>query len=203
MLNKLIVALLWLFGTSGLHAQSGVWQQALSRVLPSVARVESVVEGQPTPGVCTTFSVHSQKHLFVTAAHCNQGGALTVNGQPAAVVQAWAEADILLLVVPDLKLPAVTFQTSAVSIGDAIAAVGFANGLAQVGFYDGHVASVPLLLEPPYTHYLANFQAIQGMSGGPVFTQRGSVVGLTQFTNFFSSGSLSAKDIVALITPHL
>lgn len=157
------------------------WETVASRMAGSVVRVESTV-GEET-AICTAFSINEAKHYFMTATHC-AGIEMKLDGVEAdtdRIILEDVEADIMIVAAKDLDRPALVLAKRDVRVGQPIAALGYAWGMALPAFRTG-VASILGLIGPwdEQRYTVADFAFIGGMSGGPVVDQNGRVVSIVQ-----------------------
>ncbi len=110
----------------------------------------------------------------------------------AKIVGADPVTDIALLSVSAGRLPALRLGSSkAVSVGDAVIAIGNPYGLGQSVSAGIVSARARVLEEDPYIDFLQTDAAInRGNSGGPLMTVDGTVVGVTSAIFSPSGGSV-------------
>jgi serine protease Do len=111
---------------------------------------------------------------------------------PAKIIGADAVTDIALLKVFAGNLPALQFGSSeAVSVGDAVIAIGNPFGLGQSVSAGIISARQRILEEDPYIDFLQTDAAINhGNSGGPLLSIDGTVIGVTSAILSPSGGSV-------------
>jgi serine protease Do len=111
---------------------------------------------------------------------------------PAKIIGADAVTDIALLSVNAGRLPALRLGSSdAVSVGDAVIAIGNPYGLGQSVSAGIVSARARVLEDDPYIDFLQTDAAInRGNSGGPLLTVDGAVVGVTSAIFSPSGGSV-------------
>src|SRR6204780_3601247 len=111
---------------------------------------------------------------------------------PAKIIGADAVTDIALLKVSAGSLPALRLGSStAVSVGDAVIAIGNPFGLGQSVSAGIISARARTLEDDPYINFLQTDAAInRGNSGGPLMTADGTVVGVTSVIFTPSGGSV-------------
>ena len=111
---------------------------------------------------------------------------------PATLVGADAVTDIALLKVSAGHLPALRLGSSeAVSVGDAVIAIGNPFGLGQSVSAGIISARARTLEEDPYIDFLQTDAAInRGNSGGPLLSVDGTVIGVTSAIFSPSGGSV-------------
>jgi serine protease Do len=111
---------------------------------------------------------------------------------PAKIVGADAVTDIALLKVSASNLPVLRLGSSqAVSVGDAVIAIGNPFGLGQSVSAGIISARARMLEDDPYIDFLQTDAAInQGNSGGPLLSTDGTVVGVTSAIFSPSGGSV-------------
>jgi serine protease Do len=110
----------------------------------------------------------------------------------AKIVGADAVTDIALLKVSAGNLPALRFGSSeAVSVGDAVIAIGNPFGLGQSVSAGIISARARTLEDDPYIDFLQTDAAInRGNSGGPLLSTAGTVIGVTSAILSPSGGSV-------------
>jgi serine protease Do len=152
---------------------------------------------RPT-GVLGSGFVIREDGLIVTNRHVI-AGARTVRIRlsdarelPAKIVGADAVTDIALLKVTAGNLPALRLGSSeAVSVGDAVIAIGNPFGLGQSVSAGIISARARILEDDPYIDFLQTDAAInQGNSGGPLLATDGTVIGVTSAIFSPSGGSV-------------
>src|SRR5258708_5901743 len=111
---------------------------------------------------------------------------------PAKIVGVDAVTDIALLKISAGNLPALRFGSSqAVSVGDAVIAIGNPFGLGQSVSAGIISARARTLEEDPYIDFLQTDAAINhGNSGGPLLSTAGTVIGVTSAIFSPSGGSV-------------
>jgi serine protease Do len=111
---------------------------------------------------------------------------------PAKIIGADAVTDIALLKVSAGNLPALRLGTSsAVSVGDAVIAIGNPFGLGQSVSAGIISARARTLEDDPYIDFLQTDAAINhGNSGGPLLSVDGTVIGVTSAIFSPSGGSV-------------
>jgi serine protease Do len=111
---------------------------------------------------------------------------------PAKIVGADAVTDIALLKISAGNLPALRLGTSqAVSVGDAVIAIGNPFGLGQSVSAGIISARARVLEDDPYIDFLQTDAAINhGNSGGPLLSIDGTVIGVTSAIFSPSGGSV-------------
>jgi len=111
---------------------------------------------------------------------------------PAKIVGVDAVTDIALLKISAGNLPALRFGSSqAVSVGDAVIAIGNPFGLGQSVSAGIISARARTLEEDPYIDFLQTDAAINhGNSGGPLLATDGTVIGVTSAIFSPSGGSV-------------
>jgi serine protease Do len=111
---------------------------------------------------------------------------------PAKIIGADAITDIALLKVSSGNLPALRLGSSqAVSVGDAVIAIGNPFGLGQSVSAGIISARARTLEDDPYIDFLQTDAAInRGNSGGPLLSVDGTVIGVTSAIFSPSGGSV-------------
>jgi serine protease Do len=126
---------------------------------------------------------------------------------PAKIIGADAVTDIALLKVDAGNLPVLRLGSSdAVSVGDAVIAIGNPFGLGQSVSAGIISARARTLEDDPYIDFLQTDAAInRGNSGGPLLALDGTVVGVTSVIFSPSGGSVGlgfaipAETVIAVI----
>jgi serine protease Do len=111
---------------------------------------------------------------------------------PAKIIGADAVTDIALLKIATGNLPALRLGSSqAVSVGDAVIAIGNPFGLGQSVSAGIISARARTLEDDPYIDFLQTDAAInRGNSGGPLLSVDGTVIGVTSAIFSPSGGSV-------------
>ena len=111
---------------------------------------------------------------------------------PAKILGVDAVTDIALLKVAAVNLPALHLgSTQAVSVGDAVIAIGNPYGLGQSVSAGIISARARTLEDDPYIDFLQTDAAINhGNSGGPLLSTAGTVIGVTSAIFSPSGGSV-------------
>jgi serine protease Do len=111
---------------------------------------------------------------------------------PAKILGSDAVTDIALLKIPASNLPVLRLGSSqAVSVGDAVIAIGNPFGLGQSVSAGIISARARMLEDDPYIDFLQTDAAInRGNSGGPLLDTDGTVVGVTSAIFSPSGGSV-------------
>jgi serine protease Do len=154
-------------------------------------------DDRPTGALGSGFVIRADG-LIVTNRHV-VNGALKVRVRlpdgrdfPAKILGADAVTDIALLKLDGVKLTALRLGSSeAVSVGDAVIAIGNPYGLGQSVSAGIISARARTLEDDPYIDFLQTDAAINhGNSGGPLMTPDGVVVGVTSAIFSPSGGSV-------------
>jgi serine protease Do len=170
---------------------------AIIRRLLSGANANPGGEDRATGALGSGFVIRADG-LIVTNRHVI-AGARTVrvhlsDGRelPAKILGADAVTDIALLKVSASNLPVLRLGSSqAVSVGDAVIAIGNPFGLGQSVSAGIISARARMLEDDPYIDFLQTDAAInQGNSGGPLLSTDGIVVGVTSAIFSPSGGSV-------------
>jgi serine protease Do len=170
---------------------------AIIRRLLSGANANPGGEDRATGALGSGFIIRADG-LIVTNRHVI-AGARTVrvhlsDGRelPAKILGADAVTDIALLKVSASNLPVLRLGTSqAISVGDAVIAIGNPFGLGQSVSAGIISARARVLEDDPYIDFLQTDAAInQGNSGGPLLSTDGTVVGVTSAIFSPSGGSV-------------
>lgn len=170
------------------EAYAKSWEKVLMHVSQSVVRLN--ITDEKFSGICSAFSINEKDHLFLTAAHC-YGRFIEVGGNQAQVVYFNKDSDLMVLVIPGEKREAVPHAKGPASLGQSVAAIGFANGWrvpsAKVGSVmvpKLHIQDVNTEGEPIDDDFLVtDFSFVGGQSGGPVVNTEGQAVGVIQMAN--------------------
>lgn len=196
---SLILALLLLVPTAA-HDWSGV----AYRVQESLVRL-SYPTDDGGAYVCSGFSIDEKAALYLTAYHCvayNNGEgdpvkSFTVDDRPGHLVQYWKDAD--LAVVNGLTpKPALQYRNTPMLMGQEMAAIGYAYGLATTTLMTGNLASTYANWGKEGFWTTSAFPFIGGMSGGPIFDMNGRVAGMVQKTDDVTGLSRPLLTIIRL-----
>src|SRR3984957_1696638 len=169
---------------------------AIIRRLLSGANANPGGEDRATGALGSGFVIRSDG-LIVTNRHVI-AGARTVrvhlsDGRelPAKILGADAVTDIALLKVSASNLPVLRLGSSqAISVGDAVIAIGNPFGLGQSVSAGIISARARTLEDDPYIDFLQTDAAINhGNSGGPLLSMDGTVIGVTSAILSPSGGS--------------
>jgi serine protease Do len=133
----------------------------------------------------------TNRHV-ITDAHTVRVRLADAREFPAKIVGVDAVTDIALLKIAAGNLPALRFGSSqAVSVGDAVIAIGNPFGLGQSVSAGIISARARTLEEDPYIDFLQTDAAINhGNSGGPLLATDGTVIGVTSAIFSPSGGSV-------------
>jgi S1-C subfamily serine protease len=157
-------------------------QQIYDRVLPSIAIVH--VTGPRGRGTGTGFVVDAAGTM-ITAAHVAQS-AQSIEVEfgdrrlPARLIGYDARRDIAMLQATDSALPALEVaDSSTVREHDRVVVIGAPRGRAGV-MYSGTVRALRQTFPGRVPEIMIAFEAIvqPGNSGGPLFNDRGQVIGV-------------------------
>jgi S1-C subfamily serine protease len=119
-------------------------------------------------------------YLIATVLHVVDSGAVTVEGVLAEVVASDPDADTALIRIKDEGQGWTVRELADPVQGEAVVAVGWAGqsvGTERVA-YRGHVVSVHWNTGGHLGGAAINTGGFPGMSGGPVFNEKGQVVGV-------------------------
>lgn len=165
--------------------RAGSWEDVAAKVSKSIGQV-TIMEDGDVKGYCTAFSINDAKDYFLTADHC-LGQYLTVDGMNAYPIWSDPEADLLLLVVPDSgegKYPALKMASAMPVQGAPAAGLGYGYAIFGSTFMAGYVVQPDstAVLEPygNKQHYTLTNIVIPGMSGGPIFNDKGELISVVQ-----------------------
>jgi S1-C subfamily serine protease len=160
-------------------------KEVVHRTMPSIVAVEvNHDDGQTALG--TGFVVDG-KGIVATCLHVFRGGSsaqvVTSDGRRLAiegVVGPDDERDLILLVVPELRLPALPLRiVPPVEQGESVVAIGHPLGLEQ-SVSDGLVSAVRRL-DADMSIVQTTAPISPGNSGGPLIDRQGRVVGVVSF----------------------
>jgi serine protease Do len=170
---------------------------AIIRRLLSGANGSAGTDERPSGALGSGFVIRTDG-LIITNRHVIVG-ARTVRVRlwdsrelPAKIIGADAVTDIALLKVSAGNLPALRLGSStAVSVGDAVIAIGNPFGLGQSVSAGIISARARTLEDDPYIDFLQTDAAINhGNSGGPLLSTDGTVIGVTSAIFSPSGGSV-------------
>jgi serine protease Do len=170
---------------------------AIIRRLLSGANGSTGTDDRPSGALGSGFVIRTDG-LIITNRHVILG-ARTVRVRlsdsrelPAKIIGADAVTDIALLKVSAGSLPALRLGSStAVSVGDAVIAIGNPFGLGQSVSAGIISARARTLEDDPYIDFLQTDAAINhGNSGGPLLSTDGTVIGVTSAIFSPSGGSV-------------
>jgi serine protease Do len=170
---------------------------AIIRRLLSGANGSTGTDDRPSGALGSGFVIRTDG-LIITNRHVIVG-ARTVRVRlsdsrelPAKIIGADAVTDIALLKVSAGSLPALRLGSStAVSVGDAVIAIGNPFGLGQSVSAGIISARARTLEDDPYIDFLQTDAAINhGNSGGPLLSTDGTVIGVTSAIFSPSGGSV-------------
>lgn len=187
-MKKVLFTLFALFIFLSSAARGADWATLAAQVRPSLGFVEMLDENGNHAGSCTAFSINDAKDYFLTADHCAEFS-MTVDGKMAFPIYADETSDLMVLVVPDSGSYPAFKLASEVATGEPVAAYGWGFGLEFPTFKAGEVATpsvkVPELATNGYgtpddTYTILDFDVIHGMSGGPVFNEKGELISIVQ-----------------------
>ncbi len=164
------------------------WQTTAAKVTRSVGEL-TIWENGEVEGYCTAFSINDDKDYFLTADHCF-GEYMTLDGMNAYAVWGDPDADLMLLVVPDSgkgRYPALKLAKDMPKQGEPAAALGYGFGTMGTTFMAGYVVQPDTVIQinafKGEQHYTITNITIPGMSGGPVFNDKGEVISIVQMGN--------------------
>ena len=171
------------------------WQKMVQQVDYSIVRISYALPseyiaqyGLPegARSTCTGFSINRQHGYFLTAYHCLNNGTvegLEVDGESAHLM--WANIDLdAAALSARVSRPALRVN-SHIEKGMPIGVLGFGYALADTLFVSGFVAHPSIQFGPsqPGQWLIMDSAFIGGMSGAPVFDDRGRVIALVQRGN--------------------
>lgn len=196
----LLWALLYvLFAPVSAHTE---WGSVMHRVRPSLALLTFVSyrphpltgEMVEVPSSCTAWSIRFDG-TFVSAAHCAPGRDHKVDGYDAEIMTTDKDLDILILRVPGLKKPALTFGDNP-KLGQMVATYGYGYGTEDPLVLVGYIANPQHTYPEEAGEWMTlDHPFIGGMSGGPIVNESGQVVGVASQSNERTGWSRPIKDI--------
>lgn len=186
-MNRILFTLLLLTVFAALPLASTSWVAISNRTTSSIALLVTHIpqpDGSSSEGECTVFSINTQRHLYLTAAHC-LGTDLLVGGHPANILLIDEVKDVMVLQVPGFAQAALLPAPRPAKMGEEVAAFGYGYGWDQPSIKTG------LISIPDFSHKslgdrhltILSFATILGMSGGPIINRSGRVVSMVQQGN--------------------
>lgn len=204
-----------------LNASADNYRKLFQKVDPAVVTLHTVernpVAGLPTgaatePGLGSGFLIDKEGHVM-TAAHVVQTADLVevefVDGTKvtAAIVSSDPIKDVALLKldsVPDNATVAKLGDSDDVQVGDEVFVIGAPLGLSHtltVGHISGRRPYDDSMMQGIQAETFQTDAAInQGNSGGPLFNQRGEVIGVVSYIRTQSGGSVGLGFAVTMKT---
>jgi S1-C subfamily serine protease len=128
---------------------------------------------------CTTTSIDSDRHYWLTAAHCVGDSELFIAGHSASVVFIDKAADLAVLYTPNYSLPSLKLRPTRPSVEQAVMIVGHPVGLPQVQVFRGHISSRRTWVDDAW-FMTFDMPACGGNSGAAVVDSNDQVVSVLQ-----------------------
>ena len=159
------------------------WSAAAAKMMASSIEIKTP-KGQT---YCTGFVIDNERDFVMTADHCmheedGSASVAVVDGKNAWEVQGDGSLDYAVLQVPGIDRPALQASTKPLKTGNQVGSFGFGAGLSPGMFRTAYVAAAQMqLFKMPGTFVVYDTNFIGGMSGGPIGTSDGKVVGMVQF----------------------
>lgn len=129
--------------------------------------------------ICTATSINSEKHYWLTAAHCTTDAELFVAYHRADVVFKDESADLAVLYTDGYFLPSLKMRTSPPTVEQLVTMVGHPVGLVQVQVVRGRISSVRTQIQD-VSFMMFNMTACGGNSGSAVVDENNKVVSVLQ-----------------------
>lgn len=129
--------------------------------------------------ICTATSINSDKHYWLTAAHCVVNPEIYVANRHADVVFSDAEADLAVLHTEGYSLPSLKLRGSRPAVEQPILMVGHPVGLPQVQVFHGRISSLRTVMEDG-DYMMFDMTACGGNSGSAVVDSNDQVVSVLQ-----------------------
>jgi S1-C subfamily serine protease len=130
-------------------------------------------------GICTAFSIHQKRALFVTATHCLDASHVpttTLNGGALVQIVEAIPGDSSLTVLKAAKgQPALRLGPPPLR-GDEVLVLGFSTPPVLLFFEGLHMADTAEVDDT--TVQVVTAPGLRGMSGGPIVDRKGRVVGV-------------------------
>lgn len=146
----------------------------------SIQPIQYLNDDKIIVNLCTSFSIHENKGLWATAAHCVHDGDM-VEGTKVRWVAVDTKKD--LAVYQANSRVALHIAIKEPEIGDRVSLTGYPYGaLDPVTFY-GYVANPRTRFQLDSFIALYNILGLPGDSGGPILDNSGRFVGVGQQSN--------------------
>ncbi len=133
-------------------------------------------------GACTGWVIDNNRDFVMTAAHCDVENAtlsLFADNMKAEVRAKDAKHDLMVLYVKDIDRPALKLAKNDPKVGDEVASFGYGFALERPLFRVTHISAADIAIERA-RYFVTDANFVPGMSGGPVFNQKGEVVMIVQ-----------------------
>lgn len=180
-MKKLISLLATLFILVASTSSSFKTPSYLDSIKPLVWSEEGETQSFPH---CTTFRINSEKHYWLTAAHCiNERSEVqsTIDNRIVKVLKLDREKDLALLLNtspgPDLQL-----STKSPEFGDSVHTIGYINGESFPFLLHGRVANpnAKPLQANGRSFMIMDMTTGGGNSGGPVLNENNQVISVVE-----------------------
>lgn len=155
------------------------WADVVKQVEPSIVYLEG------DSGACTAWVINVEKKYLMTAAHCDQDGAVWVDLVRSEVIAKDSKKDLMVIELKNLdpKRPALKLADKNPVRGQEVMSVGFGYALERPFFRQASIQEDQFMMPQagvggPYISTDAPF--VEGQSGGPVVDINGHVVAIVQ-----------------------
>jgi serine protease DegQ len=156
------------------------WAAIVRPAMKQVPRLEILVAGHETPGVCSGVLLNRDAGFVLTAAHCIPPGephtySLTVNGRHAVFARANRLLDLAVVRFNPKDEQQMELAGESPDVGADIAVIGFLLGSKTVHVQFGRIAAK----RSDDGGLVIDGVALPGDSGGAIIDGAGKLVGMT------------------------